>query len=64
MRKEKKQTWHDTAALQRVPDEGAQLLVGDLDRAQVLDQLGEPDKNLLVGETVKGTGKTVERGGE
>ena len=57
-------TWDDATALEGVPDEGAELLVGDLDGAQVLDQLGEPDQDFLVGEAVKWAGETVQSGGE
>lgn len=56
--------WHDSAALEGVPDEVVELLVAHVLAAQVLSELSKPDQDLLVGETVKWTGKTVHGGGE
>jgi len=56
--------WHDSARFQGVPDEVVEFLVGNVLATEILSELGEPDENFLVGETVEWTGETVHGGGE
>ena len=56
--------WHDSARLQGVPDEVVEFLVGNVLAAEILSELGEPDEDFLVGETVEWAGETVHGGGE
>lgn len=56
-------TGNDTARLEGVPEVLGDVLVGKVG-ADGLLHLGEPVEDLLVGETVEGTGKTVQASGE
>ena len=69
----------DSTALERVPDEVSELLIGDFVRAEISDELkrqnkhrlvrsecylSEPDEDFLVGKTVERSSQTVQSGGE
>jgi len=54
----------DSTTLERVPDEVSELLIGNFVGAKVGDKLSEPDKDFLVGKTVKRSSQTVQSGGE
>ena len=56
--------WHHPSRLEQRPDELLQLLVRYVGRTELLDHIGDEDQNLLVGQTVQWTGKTVDAGGE
>merc|ERR1712235_198921 len=57
-------TWDDTSTLEGVPDEGSEFFVRDFDRAEILDQLGKPNQNFLISQTVKWTSQTIEGSGK
>lgn len=54
----------DSTALERVPDEVSELLIGNFVRAKIGDELSEPDEDFLVGEAVERSSQTVQSGGE
>jgi len=54
----------DSTTLERVPDEFSELFVGNFVGAKVSDELSEPNKDFLVGKTVKRSSQTVQSGGE
>jgi hypothetical protein len=51
-------TWDDLARLEGLPDISTDLVIGGI-FANLSLHLGQPDENLLVGKTMKRTGKTI-----
>lgn len=51
---------NDTASLERVPDKFPELFISDGIGSEVSNELGEPNKDFLVSETMERSGKTVQ----
>jgi len=56
--------WDDSSGFQGVPDEIVEFFVGDVFATEIFSELGQPDEDFLVGETVEWAGETVHGGGE